>query len=192
MPQVFRAAVSDGTSKQPKDAQQSGESAMKFLRRAFFFVVAVFIVLQFFRPAKNHWAGADGNEIQKHFLVPADVQEVLRNSCYDCHSNNTHYPWYAEVQPVGWLLANDIQEGKSELNFDEFGSYRAMRKYRKFKEIQDQVDRREMPMPSYVMMHGKAELTEETKALLINWTTAMRDSMKAHFPIDSLERRLPG
>jgi hypothetical protein len=165
---------------------------MKFLRRAFFFVVAVFIVLQFFRPAKNHWAGADGNEIQKHFLVPVDVQEVLRNSCYDCHSNNTHYPWYAEVQPVGWLLANDIQEGKSELNFDEFGSYRAMRKYRKFKEIQDQVERREMPMPSYVMMHGKAELTEETKALLINWTIAMRDSMKANFPIDSLERRLPG
>jgi hypothetical protein len=168
-----------------------GKSGMKLLRRAFFFAVAVFIVIQFFRPAKNHWNGPAGNQIQKQFLVPPDVQEVIRNACYDCHSNSTRYPWYAEVEPVGWLLASDIREGKSELNFDEFGSYRRMRQYRKFREIQEQIESREMPMPSYVMMHKKAELSEETKAMLINWTIAMRDSMKAHFPIDSLEPKRP-
>jgi hypothetical protein len=168
-----------------------GKPGMKLLRRAFFFVVAVLIVIQFVRPAKNNWNGAAGNEIQKQFLVPADVQEVIRNACYDCHSNHTNYPWYAEVQPVGWILASDIHEGKSELNFDEFGSYNPRRQYRKFGEIQEQIEKREMPMPSYVMMHGKAELSAETKALLINWTIAMRDSMKAHFPIDSLERKGP-
>jgi hypothetical protein len=164
---------------------------MKLLRRAFFFAVAVLIVIQFFRPAKNRWNGPAGNEIQKQFLVPSEVQEVIRNACYDCHSNNTHYPWYAEVMPVGWLLASDIQEGKSELNFDEFGSYRRMRQYRKFREIQEQIEEREMPLPAYVMMHSKADLSAETKTLLINWTIAMRDSMKAHFPIDSLEPKRP-
>jgi hypothetical protein len=164
---------------------------IKLLRRAFFFAVAVFIVIQFFRPAKNHWNGPAANEIQKQFLVPAEVQEVTRNACYDCHSNNTNYPWYAEVMPVGWILADDIHDGKSELNFDEFGSYRPMRQYRKFREIQEQIESREMPMPSYVMMHKKADLSEETKTLLISWTIAMRDSMKAHYPVDSLEPKRP-
>jgi hypothetical protein len=88
-------------------------------------------------------------------------------------------------------LASDINEGKSELNFDEFGNYSRMRQYRKFGEIGEQIETREMPLPSYLMMHPKAELSADTKAILINWTLAMRDSMKAHFPIDSLERKQP-
>lgn len=158
---------------------------MKLFKRILIIGLVAFIAIQFIRPEKNLRTAPSEGEIGRHFDVPPELRAVLRNSCYDCHSNNTRYPWYAEVQPVGWILASDISEAKSELNFDEFGNYSRMVQYWEFGKIQEQVENREMPLPSYLMMHPKAELSADTKARLINWTLAMRDSMKAHFPIDS-------
>ena len=160
----------------------------KFLKRFFLLLLLVFIVIQFFRPAKNIADGISANDITKIYAVPQDVQAVLKTSCYDCHSNNTYYPWYNNIQPVAWWLADHVNEGKRELNFSEFASYRIGRQYRKLEEINEQVKEGEMPLESYTLIHGDAKLNEQQKLSLASWVTTLRDSIKAQYPEDSLKR----
>ena len=99
------------------------------------------IAIQFFRPAKNINNKPDGieNDISKVMPVPDNIQTILKTSCYDCHSNNTIYPWYASIQPVAWWMNNHIEEGKKEINFNEFASYSLRRQYKKLGEIIEQL-----------------------------------------------------
>lgn len=161
----------------------------KIFKRLFFVLLLAFIVIQFFRPAKNKAEGMSKNDITTLYAVPEDVQSVLKTSCYDCHSNNTVYPWYAEVQPVAWWLNDHVQDGKKDLNFSEFASYRLRRQYRKLEEINELVKENEMPLNSYLWIHKDAKLSDQQKLTLANWVNAVRDTMKAHYPIDSLERK---
>ena len=162
---------------------------MKILKRVLLVLGGLFVVLQFVRPSKNASDGNSPNEIGTKFNVPQDVQTVLQTSCYDCHSNTTRYPWYAEVQPVGWWLNDHIQDAKRELNFSEFGSYRLRRQYRKFEDISGEVGEGKMPLPAYLIIHTDAKLSQAQKERLVSWANAMRDSMKAMYPVDSLERK---
>jgi hypothetical protein len=120
--------------------------------------------------------------------MPQEVASTLQSSCYDCHSNNTHYPWYANFQPVAWWLADHVKEGKKEVNFSEFATYRIGRQYRKLEEIANEVEEGEMPLQSYTFIHGDAKLSPAQKESLINWASATRDSIKANYPADSLLR----
>ncbi len=99
-----------------------------------------FIVLQFFRPEKNNAKIASLTAINTKFTVPATVDSILKTSCYDCHSNYTAYPWYSNIQPVASWLSNHVNEGKGELNFDEFAAYSPRRQYRKFEEISKEIE----------------------------------------------------
>lgn len=162
---------------------------MKVVKIILLVLFAAFVIVQFIRPTKNVAGGPSPNDISMKFRVPQEVQTELHNSCYDCHSNNTRYPWYAEVQPVGWLLDKDIREAKKRLNFSEFGTYRLRRQYTKLEKVADQVSEEEMPLPNYVFMHKDANMSPERRTRLINWANAMRDSMKAMYPADSLERK---
>jgi len=160
----------------------------KFFKRLLLFLLLVFIVIQFFRPAKNRSEGIATNDITTKYTVPADVLAALKTSCYDCHSNNTNYPWYNNIQPVAWWLADHIKEGKRELNFSEFASYKIRRQYVKLEAINDQVKKAEMPLDSYTLIHTNAKLTDQQKLSIANWVTALRDSIKAQYPEDSLKR----
>jgi hypothetical protein len=161
----------------------------KILKRTFQILLLAFIVIQFFRPAKNKSDGINANDITKKYAVPQDVQTILKTSCYDCHSNNTVYPWYAEVQPVAWWLDNHIKGGKSGLNFDEFASYSIGKQYRRLDGINDQIKKDEMPLNSYLWIHKYARLNEQQKLTISNWVTTLRDSIKANYPPDSLIRK---
>jgi hypothetical protein len=101
----------------------------------------------------------------------------LNTSCYDCHSNNTNYPWYAEVQPMGWLLAKHIKAGKRELNFDEFASYSERRRTSKIRAIQVSIEEASMPLSSYTIMHQDAVLSDKEKQLILHWTLQTLDSL---------------
>ncbi|MBL0054706.1 MAG: heme-binding domain-containing protein [Chitinophagaceae bacterium] len=161
----------------------------KILKRTLLVLLLAFIVIQFFRPAKNKAEGISNNDITKLYPVPQDVQDILKTSCYDCHSNNTVYPWYAEVQPVTWWLDKHIQDGKKDLNFSEFAGYRLRRQYKKLEEINELVKKNEMPLDSYLWIHKNAKLSDAQKLTLANWVTAVRDTMKATYPMDSLVRK---
>lgn len=159
------------------------------LKRTFQVLLLAFIVIQFFRPTKNKAEGIGNNDISKIYAVPGDVGSILKTSCYDCHSNNTVYPWYAEVQPVAWWLNNHITDGKKDLNFSEFKTYSIRRQYRKLEEINELVKENEMPLDSYLWIHKNAKLTDQQKLTLATWVTAVRDTIKATYPADSLARK---
>jgi hypothetical protein len=161
----------------------------KIFKRFLLLLLLAFIVIQFFRPAKNKAEGISKNDISTLYAVPADVQTILKTSCYDCHSNNTVYPWYAEVQPVAWWLNQHIVDGKKDLNFSEFTTYRLRRQYRKLEEINELVKENEMPLDSYLWVHKDAKLDEQQKLTIANWVTAVRDTLKARYPRDSLVRK---
>lgn len=161
----------------------------KIFKRLFFVLLIAFVVIQFFRPAKNKAEGMNKNDISTLYPVPEDVQNILKTSCYDCHSNNTVYPWYAEVQPVAWWLNSHIQDGKKDLNFSEFAGYRIRRQYKKLEEVNELVKKDEMPLDSYLWIHKDARLSQAQKLALANWVSAVRDSIKARYPADSLSRK---
>jgi len=162
---------------------------MKLVKWVLLILAVAVIIMQFIRPEKNISKESSPIAMAQHFPVPQTIQSMFQRSCNDCHTNSTVYPWYAEVQPFGWWLNKHIRDGKRGLNFDEFAGYRLMKQYRRFNDIVEQVQEDKMPLPSYLIAHGYARLTPDEKTELVGWCTAMRDSMKVKFPVDSLERR---
>ena len=162
----------------------------RFFKFLFYTILIALIVFQFYpKPKKNNSTTISSNDITLVHHVPADVLQVLKTSCYDCHSNSTVYPWYSSVQPVALWLGDHIDEGKGELNFSEFGSYSIRRQYRKLEEINSEVKENEMPLSSYTLIHRDAKLDESKKLLLATWVQTLRDSIKANYPADSLARK---
>ena len=161
----------------------------KFFKRFFLILLIIFIGSQFVRPAKNKSEGIGLNDITTKYAIPNDVMAVLKTSCYDCHSNNTVYPWYAEIQPVTWWLNNHIVDGKKDLNFSEFASYRIRRQYRKMEEVGELVKDDKMPISSYTLIHKDAVLNDQQKLILYNWVETVRDTIEANYPKDSLVRK---
>ena len=152
-------------------------------------LLIAFIVIQFFRPEKNLGEEIASDQIAAVQNVPENVQQILKVSCYDCHSNTTHYPWYDRIQPVAWFLEDHVIEGKKELNFSEFATYPTYRRYKKFKEIQKQVKEDEMPLFSYTIPHRNAVLSAEHKSTLLAWAANSMKEMEAQYPVDSLVRK---
>lgn len=163
---------------------------MKILKAILLVVAALFVAIQFIRPERNTVQGGMSRSLVAAHDVPPGIQAILETSCYDCHSNSTRYPWYAEIQPVSWFLNNHIVDGKRHLNFSEFGGYRLRRQYHKLEEIVEMVGAGEMPLSSYTLIHTDAKLSAEQKERLIGWAHALRDTMKATYPVDSLEGRM--
>ncbi|MVT07921.1 heme-binding domain-containing protein [Chitinophaga tropicalis] len=133
-------------------------------------LLAIVVLMQFIRPSRNENNREEpANDITKVYPMPADVQKLLKVACYDCHSNNTQYPWYTNIQPVGWWMAHHVDEGKEELNFNEYASYSPKRQQNKLKRIREEVEEDEMPLGSYTIIHRDARLTAQQKDLLIKW-----------------------
>lgn len=142
--------------------------------------VAVFIALQFIQPARNQSGQVPPTDISRTGAIPANVRAmpanvrtILQNACYDCHSNNTRYPWYSYIQPVGWWLNSHIQEGKDNLNFSDFGSYSPRKQRTKFREIATSIDEGSMPPSSYTLFHRQARLTTADRKTLIQWAQTL-------------------
>ena len=152
---------------------------MTFLQRLrvnqawiFLGLAVVFLAIQAIRPARNNSATAPftgKDDITVLYPPSPEVRQILATSCYDCHSNQTHYPWYASVQPVGWWLANHVSEGRQKLNLAEFGTYTRKRQAKKLEEIGDEVRDHAMPLKSYTFIHHDAKLTAAQVAALAGW-----------------------
>lgn len=143
------------------------------LKKVLIVLIVALALLQLYRPAKNISTEVSVNAIGQYYDVPETVDKLLRTSCYDCHSNNTVYPWYGNVQPVALWLDDHIRDGKKHLNFDEFNTYSAERKQKKFKEIAEEIEEGEMPMTSYTLIHQNAKLSPADKKLLVDWAKEM-------------------
>lgn len=150
---------------------------MKRVKQILFVLLIVFVVIQFVRPARNQTGQVLQTDISKTYTIPHHVETLLKNACYDCHSNNTSYPWYFNIQPIGWILAMDVEDGKAKLNLSEFGSVSSRRQISRLQEIENRIKDGTMPLPVYRFMHPSAQLTEEEKRQLIDWIEKAKDTI---------------
>lgn len=158
----------------------------KVLKVILVIIIIAFLAIQFIRPAKNSGEEIAANQITAKYPASQEVQQLLQVSCYDCHSNTTHYPWYSNIQPVAWWLEDHIVEGKEELNFSTFMEYPVWRQYKKFKEIGKEIKDGEMPMASFTLTHRDAVMTADKKLLIQNWVASSMKEMEREYPAESL------
>lgn len=143
-------------------------------------LILLFLILaaiQFVQPARNQRSGPSTAGIATVVDLPDTVQAILQNSCYDCHSNHTPYPWYSRIQPLGWWLDSHIKEGKAELNFDEFASYPKRRQLSKLKAMRGAIEDKSMPLPSYTFIHREAGLSQNDQKVLKDWLETAKDEI---------------
>jgi hypothetical protein len=150
---------------------------MRVAKRILFVLLLIGVFIQFSKPVKNVQNTIPGTDIARLYSMPVTVSGALRNSCYDCHSNNTHYPWYAQIQPAAWYMTRHIKNGKKDLNFNEFGTYSNRKQQSKLRAIASAIKDGTMPISSYLMIHKDAKLTELQKTLIVQWATATKDSI---------------
>ncbi|WP_395802307.1 heme-binding domain-containing protein [Daejeonella sp.] len=151
---------------------------MNIVKKLLLAFLAIFVLIQFFRPEKNQSAQASSNDIFASFPASESTKLIVQTACYDCHSNNTVYPWYSEIQPVAWWLADHVNEGKSELNFSEFLTYKPKKADHKLEEVIEMIQQGEMPLKSYTLIHSNAKLSEAQKIEIINWAQSIRNELK--------------
>lgn len=159
---------------------------MKMWKKILIGLAAVLIVIQFFGPKRNIAQSASAAGVSSVYPVSADVQRILDKACYDCHSNNTRYPWYTNIQPVGWWMQHHVNEGSHDLNFDSFAVYSPRRQYHKLDELAEMVNEGKMPLPSYTWIHKDAILTADEKQLVLDWSKSIQTDLESKYPKDSL------
>ena len=145
-------------------------------------LVVLLVIAQFVRPDMNLPAENPSHTIQAAYAVPADVDQIIKRSCYDCHSSHTVWPWYAKLSPSSWLLAHDVNEGRGELSFSEFATYTPRKQANKLKEVCEQVKEGEMPMWYYLPLHPAAKLSDADRQTLCGWANGTRSQIIAKHP----------
>ncbi len=136
------------------------------LRIAIIIIVLVLIGIQFVPVSKTNPL------VTGEIKAPAEVMEILRTSCYDCHSNESEWPWYSNIAPVSWLVVDDVNEGREHLNFSEWQSYTAEDKAEDIEEIWEEIEEEEMPLWFYLPLHPEARLSDAQKETIRKWVEA--------------------
>jgi hypothetical protein len=154
----------------------------KILKITAIILVVAFIIGQFIRPDFTNPPVIQAETLQASTEVPADVQQILTRSCTDCHSNETKYPWYSKITPSNWFLKDHIDEGRRELNFSVWNTYKPEKKLKKLDELCEQVELGEMPLPSYLWLHRDAVMAEGDAARLCEWSKAEQAKINGSNP----------
>ncbi len=146
----------------------------KSVRRVLVALLAVLIVMQFIQPDKtNPESPAEADFLAVH-NVDGEVGGLIKRACYDCHSNNTRWPWYTSVAPFSYIIADHVEEGREHLNFSEWTSYSADKADHKLEECAEEVEHGEMPLSGYVALHSEADLSNEELEMLVDYFESLR------------------
>jgi hypothetical protein len=150
---------------------------MKILKISIWLVFAVFVILQFIPNTYPEVIKSNEYDLIQTGMVPDEIGQILRTSCYDCHSNETKYPWYAYIAPASWLVVRDVKQGRSDLNFSEWDNLKSRDKIKLLDEIAEEVDEGNMPMPIYTITRRDASLDDNQKQVLVKWTEDMMNDI---------------
>ena len=145
--------------------------------------LAALVVIQFIRPDKNEQGYDTVMAFEKDTKPSAAVATILKENCYDCHSNQTRYPWYAEIAPVSFWLEEHVEHGKGDFNVSEWESYSVKKKDHKLEELIEEVEEGHMPLDSYTWIHGT--LNKEEMTQLLQWATVARLQYKSELEVSS-------
>jgi hypothetical protein len=149
---------------------------MKAYRKIAVLLLILLVVTQFIQPTKNISQGLSENDISKVYAIPPGLHETLVTKCYDCHSNNTKYPWYANIQPIGWWLAAHVHEGKEHLNFSEFKTYKPEKASHKLEDLREVIEDGSMPLAPYITFHRESKITAADAKAINAWLTTLNVS----------------
>ncbi len=147
---------------------------MKNLKKILLILFIAFVIAQFYPPKKNEMTTIPETDFITITNPPQNVQNILKMSCYDCHSNTTNYPWYNHIVPVSYWLVSHVDEGKEHLNFSLWGDYSSKQKAHKLEEIIEEVKQKHMPLNSYLWMHADAKLTDKHIKTITDWATPLQ------------------
>jgi len=142
----------------------------KIIKIVLVLIIVGFIVIQFVnRPDKSTTGEVTPAHLTKIMTVPSNVENILKRSCYDCHSDHTVWPWYTSVAPVSWLVADDVVKGRKKMNFSQWSKIPEAKREARLNEICEQIKADEMPLPNYLYIHGDAKLSQADKDILCKW-----------------------
>lgn len=140
-------------------------------------ILAIVIIIQVIPTGRPEVIEQNKNDLIANNVIPDSVASLLKNSCYDCHSNQTVYPWYAYVAPVSWLVVRDVKVGRKHMNFSKWESLSKTDKAKHLTDINDEVSMGSMPMVIYPIMHPEARLTAEERQMIIDWTDEFGEAL---------------
>jgi hypothetical protein len=150
---------------------------MKIVKIITLVLLFAFVGIQFIPTTLNQSKNIPKTDFLLVNNTPKNISRILQKSCYDCHSNNTNYPWYNKVQPIALFLESHIQEGKKELDFSKWTEYSNRRKKSKLKSIMSQIRDNKMPLSSYTLIHSDAKLTKNEKENITDFINKIIDSL---------------
>jgi hypothetical protein len=153
--------------------------AKKILKWAAIAAVVVVIGVQLIRPAKSNPVSHQSQTIEAHLQMTPQVATILDQSCKDCHSNKTRWPWYSHVAPVSWFVIDHVNHGRSHLNFSDWGRFERREAEEMLSLICKEVESGAMPLSSYTPLHPGSELTSEEIKVLCDWTSAEQARIQA-------------
>lgn len=146
----------------------------KSLKKVGLVLLVVLIIAQFFGPEKNDGDIASVEAFIADTNPPEDVQMIMKSACFDCHSDHTRYPWYNNITPVNYWLADHVKDGKKHFNVSKWTDYSDKKKDHKLEELAEEVEEGHMPLPSYTWTHGDAKLTKEQIEAVEAWVKTAR------------------
>ncbi|RLJ62515.1 heme-binding protein [Lacinutrix venerupis] len=147
---------------------------MKIVKKILLLLLVVFVVAQFFGPEKNEGSLESVTAFLEETKPPEHVKTILVETCFDCHSNVTRYPWYSNITPVNYWLSNHVKDGKKHFNVSAWEGSSVKRKDHKFEELIEMVEDKEMPLPSYTWAHGDAKLSNQQISDVLKWANQVR------------------
>ncbi|MCW3160015.1 heme-binding domain-containing protein [Chryseobacterium oryctis] len=145
------------------------------MKKVLVVLLVAFIMIQFFPIDKTNPTPTPGMDFLTIKKTPPEIAKIISTSCYDCHSNETKYPWYSNIAPASWFLKNHINEGRKHLNFSTFATYEPKRQAHKLEECIETVEKKEMPLESYYLGHQDAKLTDEQRKILVEYFKKMKE-----------------
>lgn len=147
---------------------------MKSLKKILIVLFVVFVGAQFFGPQKNLGDVKSFEPFLQDTNPSTEVSYLLKETCFDCHSEMTRYPWYDKITPVNYFSANHVADGKKYFNISVWNNYSTKKKDHKFKKLMEMVENREMPLKSYTYTHAEAKLTEAQITAVMDWGKKVR------------------
>lgn len=145
------------------------QSVRKLLRWIVLVLAGLFAVIQLIRPARTNPPVDESRTIESHTQLTPEAAAILNRSCNDCHSNQTRWPWYTNVAPVSWFVINHVNDGRRQMNFSDWAQYDRSEQENYLKKICREVKSGDMPIHSYLWLHGDAKLSGEDVKFLCDW-----------------------
>ena len=148
-------------------------------------LILTFVGIQFIRPERSNPRTNSAEVLSASASVPDEISKIIERSCNDCHSNETRWPWYSQIAPFSWSVAEHVDHGREELNFSAWGTYSVSKKERKLEEICDEVEHGGMPHYQYLWIHSEAALTESQVASICDWTRSASSELEERVDRDT-------